>query len=285
MDTKKIRIKSTMEYVLEFPPVHEGPCSKVYKAQDLSLKRTVGIKEVDCSKLDRRVRQTVKSEINVWCDYACKTNRLPQIFYYHEEGDKYYIIMQWIEGKSLRECMKSEKLSFNMKLNYCLQLCDALAPIHKERKQHKDLKPENIMIASDRFGPRLYLLDFNISAAVPHVKVGTSGYLAPELDEISDSTDTKRVDVFAIGTIMYELFTGVRPAFGVDYVSNNAWDKKWYDFKKPSSENPELPEKLDKIIEKCMALNPDDRYRNASEIAYDLRPLSKAKKKNGGEHK
>ena len=277
--SKKLRITSAMEYILEQPPVYEGTRSKVYKAQDLSLKRTVGIKEVDCSGLDRRTRQMMKSEINVWCDYACKTNRLPQIFYYLEEGDKYYIVMQWIEGKTLRKCMEQGNLNFNMKLDYCLQLCEALAPIHKERKQHKDLKPENIMVTSDR---RLYLLDFTISAAVPHVKIGTSGYLAPELSEISDNTDTSKADVFAIGTIMYELFTGMLPIFGMEYVCENARDSRWEYFEKPTDKVPELPEKLDEIIEKCMALNPKERYRNASEIAYALRPLGRAKKNHGG---
>lgn len=277
-ETRLLKAQASLKYLLELPAVYEGSLSKVYRAQDLSLNRTVCVKEIDCTKFSRKERSTLQSEITVWCDYARKTMKMPQFFYTFEADNKSYIVMQWIEGKTLRSAMEEKKTGFWQKLDYCIQLCDALAPIHRERKQHKDLKPENIQIANDH---RIYLMDFNISAAVPHVGTGTDGYLAPERSGISLQSSACRVDIFAIGVIMYELFTGCIPVFGLDYVCEPQ-DKEWQFYVKPSEKTTGLPAGLDRIIERCMALQWKDRYPDAAAVGRDLRNIKKTLKNQGG---
>lgn len=269
MEFRPLSIKTTAQYMLEIPPVYDGPLSKVYRAQDLELKRTVGIKEVDYKNLPPKERNTLLSEISVWCDYATRTARMPQIYNVLSDGTKYYIIMQWIDGKTLRNYLEEGNLSFTQKMDYAIQLCEALSPIHKNRKQHRDLKPENLQIGKNG---RLYLMDFNISAAVPHTGVGTDGYLAPECNGLSQQSGAVRVDVFAIGVILYEMFTGSIPIFGLDYICMPE-DKKWQMFVKPSEKNNSIPQALDAIICRCMALQWKDRYPDAGSIARELKSI------------
>lgn len=276
--TQLLEAKSQMRYLLELPAIYEGPLSKVYRAQDLSLNRTVCVKEVDFGHLSQKEKNTLQSEITVWCDYARKTMKMPQFFYTFQANKKSYIIMQWIEGRTLRSLIDEGGTGFRRNLDYAIQLCDALAPIHRERKQHKDLKPENIQIAYDN---QLYLMDFNISAAVPHTGTGTDGYIAPECSGISLQSGASRVDVYAIGVIMYELFTGCIPVFGLDYVCDSR-DKDWQFFVKPSEKNTELPQQLDNIIGRCMALQWKARYPDAAAVARDLRTLKKTFKNQRG---
>lgn len=280
MDIEKLNIQANLQFILELPAVYEGPLSKVYKAQDLTLNRTVGIKEVELQNLTKQERSTLQSEIHVWCDYASRTSKMPQIFFTFSDRSKLYIIMQWLEGETLRSLINKGKLSFYQKLSYSIQLCDALVPIHRRRMQHRDLKPENIQIAQNQ---QLYLMDFNISAAVPHVGTGTSGYLAPECSGISLQNSAAKVDVFSIGVIMYELFTGAIPVFGLDYACEPA-DPDWALFINPSQKQPELPKELDSIIRKCMALQWQNRYPDAGAIQRELIKLQKGFRAQGGRH-
>lgn len=263
---------------MELPAVYEGPCSRIYRAQDISLGRTVGIKEVDLSKLSRQERRTLGSEVNVWCDYAGLTEKMPQIYACLPVGETLYIVMQWIEGTTLRALIERGKLSFHQKMDYGIQLCEALAPLHAQRRQHRDIKPENIQIS--RRG-RLYLIDFNISSAVPHLGIGTDGYLAPECSGLSRQPGAGRVDVFAVGVILYELFAGRMPVVGLDYACEPQ-DTAWQLFVMPSQENPEIPPELDRIIAKCMQLQWKERYSGAAAIARDLRQLQR---RMSGQHR
>ncbi len=283
MDTENTKLLSAninVQFLLEMPPVYSGTLTKVYRAQDINLRRTVGIKEVDLQKLSKKERDTISSEICVWIDYAAISAKLPQILAAFESKGKEYIVMQWIEGKTLRKHIEEGGITLKQAINYMIQLCDALAPIHQKRRQHKDLKPENIQITKE---DTLYLLDFNISAAIPHTGVGTDGYLAPECCGLSKQNGTSRVDVYAIGVILYELLTGISPAFGVDFVCDPE-DNKWQFFKLPSEYVPGLPQQLDEIVEKCMALQAGDRYENASAVGRKLRNIKILDIRRGEKH-
>lgn len=264
-----LNLKVETQFLLELPPVYTGPCSRVYRAQDLSLGRTVGVKEVDLRQLSRQERRTLGSEVNVWCDYACRTAKMPQIYARFQAGETLYIVMQWIEGHTLRALLEEGNLTFGQKMSFAIQLCDALAPLHAARRQHRDIKPENIQISRR---DQLYLIDFNISSAVPHQGVGTDGYLAPECSGLSRQPGAGRVDVFAIGVILYELFTGEMPIFGLDYAAEPQ-DTAWQLFVMPSEKNPQIRPELDRIIARCMALQWKDRYDGAGAIGRDLRKL------------
>lgn len=240
MNVRKISFRQTKDYILD-PPVYEGPLSTVYTAQELNPQRKVGIKEVNLSQMTREEKAAIKAEIPVWCDYAKNSMAIPQVLNVFEEKEKLYIVMQWIDGKSLRVRMQEGTLTDVEKLEIVRQLCEALIPIHKAKKQHKDLKPENIMVTGNPKGHlRLYLIDFNLSAAVPHNDTGTKGYLPPECIGLSHQNAYNRIDVYAIGAILYELFTGRVPVQKYGYKISPE-DKKATDyesFTKPSQLNP-----------------------------------------------
>jgi len=266
-------------FALEEPPVYSSETTKVYKAQDMTLNRTVGIKEVNLSSMNQAQRRTLLSEVQVWCDYATLSDRIPHVYMAFQQGNSYYIVMEWIPGETLRKKLDAQNLSFDQKLDYALQLCSAVGPIHRKNgRQHKDLKPENLQI--DGRG-KLYLLDFNISAAVSRQGVGTDGYLAPEMAGISRQTGAGRVDVFAIGVMLNELFTGSIPVFGLDYVCDLE-DTQWQMFLRPAEKNPDIPQRLDEIICKCMNLRWQDRYPDANAIFRDLQQFQRQNRNKGG---
>jgi serine/threonine-protein kinase len=274
-----IKIQFCGQYVTEEPPVYQSGISTIYKAQDMNLHRTVGIKVVDLSGMNQAQRRTLLSEVGVWCDYATLSDRIPHIYAALEQAGKFYIIMQWVPGRTLRQELESGLLSFDQKLDLAIQLCNAMAPIHRKNgRQHKDLKPENLQITEKG---KLYLLDFNISAAVSHQGVGTDGYLAPERAGFSQQPGSGRLDVFAIGVILYEMFTGAIPFFGMDYLCDLT-DRKWQMFSRPREKDPTIPEKLDNIICKCMNLLWQERYPDAGAIARDLIQLQRMNRGKGG---
>lgn len=273
--TKLLETAHTLRYRLELPPIYEGELSRVYRATDLEMNRFVAVKEVLLQELSSNDKKAVKSEIGNYCRFSALCDRVPQIYTTFEHGGSLYFVTQWIEGKTLRAVLDSEPLTFGDKLDLACQLCEAVAPMHWQRFQHRDLRPENLQIRMNGTRRQLWLLDFNLTAAVPRLYRGTPGYLAPEQCGLTNHAGGGRVDVFAIGVILYEMFAGVFPMLGTDYCHNpgDPSAAQWMFFVSPSQHRAELPKPLDGVIAKCMHLNPDERYRDAREILNDLRKL------------
>lgn len=271
-----VRIASTQncEYDLQLPPIYQGNLSNVYRAQDLHMNRIVAVKEVLLQGLSHKDRRTLKSEISVCCNCGIWCDHVPQIYTQFEQNDRLYLVMQWIQGKTLEHVLKEEHLSFAEKLELAIQICSVVAPMHRKLVQHRDLKPANLQVNSRR---QVWLMDFNITAAVPHQGIGSGIYMAPEQSGYSCQAGAGRVDVFAIGVILYEMFTGVAPIFGIDYCGDFQ-DLQWQHFEAPSVKEPHLPQKLDEIIIQCMRLNWRERYENAGQILGALKRLHSTRK-------
>lgn len=281
--TIKLKATCELQYQLEIPPIYKGVASTVYRAMDLTFARRVAIKEIPLKTMSKNDSRALRSEVNTYCQCGALSNHIPQIYNQFEQNGNLYIVMQWVQGRSLREVLDEDKrgvknLCYDDKLNLAIQLCQILEPIHKNKIQHRDLRPENLqVVGSDYSRLQMWLLDFNISAAVPRREQGSMGYLAPELSGISSlpGIGGKSVDVFAIGVIMYEMFTGDLPFYGDHYYNTAPNDIEWTQFIKPSELNPQLPPMLDNIIEKCMRLNWRERYTNAGQIGRELELLRK----------
>lgn len=277
MDVKTLCAVQNVNYRLQLPPVYQGDVSTVYKASDLNLNRTVAVKEVLLRGLDKKDQSALRSEVNSCIQCAVWSDHIPQIYNRFEHDGNLFLVMQWVEGSSLRTVLENGDLRYNDKLDLAIQLCQILAPLHHHHFQHRDLRPENLQIVKRRGAPRqLWLLDFNLAAAVPRLNRGTPGYLAPELTGLSQQPDSSRVDVFAIGVILYEMFANVIPLFGQDYY-NVPGDTAWTQFTPPSAHDPKLSPQLDRIVAKCMLLDLHARYEDAGEIAADLLQLRKSK--------
>ena len=176
--------------------------------------------------------------------------------------------MQWIPGKTLQTIMN--EMPANIFLINIGTLCDILQVFFYEKMSHKDIKPENIMITPQG---SLYLIDFNLTLTSPELGIGTRDYRAPELFMAGTSTDFKKADIFSIGVMLYEFFTGVRPVRNSHYCLDifNTDQAHWTSFKQPKEINSTIPDELNQLIVKCMALSPNDRYRDPATIKRELK--------------
>lgn len=173
----------------------------------------------------------------------------PKIFDFFEGNGKWILIEEYIEGVTLREYMMGEKLSEQEALNFAVQICQALLPMHCVTPMivYRDLKPENVMVTSDGF---IKLVDFNISRTFHKGKnrdtvlLGTAEYAAPE--QFGYYQTDNRTDIYAFGVLFNFMLTGKVP---VEEVAQG---------------------KYESIIRKCIELEPARRYQKMEEILKEL---------------
>ncbi|WP_372367117.1 serine/threonine protein kinase [Candidatus Uabimicrobium sp. HlEnr_7] len=202
------------------------------------------------------------------------------IFDIGEENGMHYYTMQYVEGLSMVEQIKKNNLSFSQRLDMMLQFCDALALAHSKGIIHRDLKPHNVVITKDLapmildFGIAKSLVDDENMTQVGHI-LGSAHYMAPE--QARSTAVGTYTDVFGIGVMMYEMFTGARPFQGND-VRNLIIERIKYgeDSTKncpiPMYEiNNRIPIMLNDIVFRCMAGKPKDRYQTANEVLEELK--------------
>lgn len=251
--------------------------STVYRAYDETAKRTVCIKEIDVSVFNcdlSTALQKIETEIKALVSVGDESTHVPCLLenYYDKDSGKYYIVMQYVKGDTLRKKMDpfTPKKAF---LGYIIQLCRVLERMHRMNFYHKDIKPENIMINSAN---EVLLLDFNISISNPNLEEGTPNYRAPEMERENFSANRQFVDTFAIGVMLYEFFTGVLPKSGYHY---RACASGWSRFATPNDVRaregkPPIDNFTEKIILKCMEFNPRNRY-TIQDLRKELEKLQK----------
>lgn len=255
----------------------------IYRAIDRTFERTVCLKVVHIDgkteQERRKLLSIAKNEISIMTRLESETNYIPRIYtiHYDEDTHNLYIVMQWIYGNTLERFMG--KTPPQKILLWMAQLCHILAAMQSIKITHKDIKPANIMIAKD---DRVYLIDFNLSISPPHRMEGTEGYRAPEMMENSKTPDREKVDIFAIGVILYQHFVGKRPQRGDEYALSKRNYKEWEYFIPPIEKNPNIDKKINDIIVKCMACDPAQRYANASALCNALDDVRKSLGGKGG---
>lgn len=257
-----------------------GSAGEVYRAQDKTLGRTVAIKLLteQTAALDTELRRRFVQEAK-----AASALNHPNILTVFEAGQYQgldYMVMEYVEGQTLREYLKARKPSLPTLLNIAIQMCVALESAHKANIIHRDIKPDNIMIRKDGL---VKLLDFGLAkikdkqnqaltSTKPGTLLGTIGYMSPEQAQC-DNTDA-RADIFSLGAVCYEMATSVAP-----FYQDNHIDTLYAILKsdpKPFTEEQSVPTDLQDVILKALAKNPNDRYQSAKEMLVELRDLSKA---------
>jgi eukaryotic-like serine/threonine-protein kinase len=186
-----------------------------------------------------------------------------------------YIAMEYVDGVSLRAIMREQRpLPAERALGFARQICEAMVYMHRQGIVHRDLKPENALITNDG---KLKLMDFGIALDESarrltwsglSTTIGTPDYMAPE--QVSGRHGDARTDVYALGTMLFEMVTGNLPFSGSSvYAMMRA--KANEDPQPPSAFVPEIDLRLEEIILRAIERSPRNRYQSAAEMLTDLK--------------
>ena len=248
-----------------------GGMGAVYKARDLELDRDVALKVIRPEfEADEEVLQRFKQEI-ILAREITHRNVVRIYDLGQAEGIK-FISMEFIEGKDLTAMIReSGPMSVEDAALVVEQICLALDAAHQEGVVHRDLKPQNVMIAADG---RVVVMDFGIARSLQDSSMtqtgallGTPDYMSPE--QVKGEQVDARTDIFALGIILFELLTGTLPYTGDTPMATMF--KRTQEKAKPVRDlNPELPPYVGDIIRRCLEIQPHKRYQSAREILQDL---------------
>ncbi len=253
--------------------VGNGGMSTVYKATDIILKRPVAVKILrDEFTTDEEFIKRFEAEAQ---SAARLTHpNIVSIYDVGVEGNLYYIVMELIQGKTLKEIILEEKgpLPWKWSVNVAIQIASALEVAHRNNIVHRDIKPHNIIITEDGIAK---VTDFGIAKAVSNstitafgTTIGSVHYFSPEHAR-GGFTDAKS-DLYSLGVVMYEMVTG-RVPFDADTPVSVALKHMQEDPQEPIEVNPNIPVAINKIIMKALQKDVTLRYQSATEMLVDLR--------------
>ena len=251
--------------------IGEGGMANVYLAHDTILDRKVAIKVLrgDLSNDEKFIRRFKREALSV---SNLSHPNIVEVYDVGEEDGNYYIVMEYIEGKTLKQLLqKRGALTLTEVIDIMSQLTDGLAHAHEAYIIHRDIKPQNIMIEDNG---RIKITDFGIAMALNSTQLtqtnsvmGSVHYLPPE--QANGKGATVKSDIYSLGILMYELLTGSVPFKGDTAVEIALKHMKE---KIPSvrKQNPTIPQSVENIILKATAKNPKNRYDSVREMHADL---------------
>lgn len=261
----------TISYYRIIEQVGQGGMGVVYKAEDTKLKRIVALKflpqHVSSSETD-------KARFLLEAQAAAALNH-PNICTIHsieEQDGKTFIAMEFVDGQTLRE--KRGTINLAKAIDIGTQVAEGLAVAHEKGIVHRDIKPENIMVRKDGI---VQIMDFGLaklraSRASRLTKegstIGTAGYMSPE--QVQGQETDHRSDIFSLGVLLYELFTGELPFKGV-HETALMYEIVNVDPAPMSTIKSEIDPELDRIVLECLHKEPDERYNSVKDIAKDLK--------------
>ena len=268
MLTKGQKINDRYEII---KTIGEGGMANVYLAEDTILERKVAIKVLrgDLSNDEKFIRRFKREALSV---SNLSHPNIVEVYDVGEEDGNYYIVMEYIEGKTLKQLLqKRGALTLTEVIDIMSQLTDGLAHAHEAYIIHRDIKPQNIMIEDNG---RIKITDFGIAMALNSTQLtqtnsvmGSVHYLPPE--QANGKGSTVKSDIYSLGILMYELLTGSVPFKGDTAVEIALKHMKE---KIPSvrKQNPTIPQSVENIILKATAKNPKNRYDSVREMYNDL---------------
>ena len=255
--------------------IGSGGMARVYKAQDKYLQRYVAVKILRDEFKDD-VDFLKRFEIEAQAAASLTHPNIVQIYDVGTDNGNYYIVMELVEGITLKDYINEMGvLDWREAVSITIQICSALSKAHSRKIVHRDIKPQNILIASDGI-PKV--TDFGIaraaSADTATMKIDTIGsvhYSSPE--QVRGGYTDEKSDIYSIGVTFFEMVTGRLPFDGESSVSVAL--KHIQDIPPlPTDIKPGIPSALDMIILKAMAKSRKDRYQSVSEMIQDLENLT-----------
>jgi tRNA A-37 threonylcarbamoyl transferase component Bud32 len=266
--------------------IGRGGMGVVYRARDTRLNRAVAFKTLppELARDDDRKNRFLRE-----ARAACAVNHpaIAQIYDVGEAEDVLFLVMELVEGRTLRELLRAQELDVLGALEIAMQVAGGLAKAHESGVIHRDIKADNIMVTSDGHAK---ILDFGLAklrdlggssedaTALSQMEtamrtragvvVGTLQYMSPE--QARGHAVDPRSDVFSLGVVLYEMVTGQLPFCGasaLDTLHAIAFDE----VRPVTSLKPNLPASLQRIIVRCLRKKREDRYEDAHSLLDDLR--------------
>jgi serine/threonine protein kinase len=248
--------------------VGRGGMGEVYRAVQLSLGRTVAVKLLN-QELAKDSQFVARFEKEGAALAALRHPNIVSIVDKGKTDTTYYLVMEFVDGPSLREQMRNPLTMPGQALKMFEQVCRAIDYAHGRGVIHRDLKPENILF-DEQAGGIAKVTDFGLAGlderadkeglrnlTQTHVAMGTAAYMAPE-QQVDARTADQRADIYSLGVLLYELMVGETPKGNFDA---------------PSVKKPSLDKRLDAIVSRCLKSNPADRYPSVGELLLALEPL------------
>jgi len=247
----------------------EGGMGAVYEARDRELDRVLALKVIRPELADNHeVLQMFKQEL-ILARQVTHQNVI-RIFDLGLADGLRFITMQYVEGYDLKSRLEEKgKLPPEEAAAIMMQVCEGLEAAHKQKVIHRDLKPQNIMI--DAQG-RALVMDFGLALSAETAGgegklMGTPHYMSPEQTQRRELD--ARSDLYTVGIIFFELLTGSLP-FEAESLRQLLKSRSLETAPAPIERDPTIPKKLNDIVVKCLARDPDQRYQSATEIVYDI---------------
>jgi serine/threonine protein kinase len=246
-----------------------APMGMVYKATDVQTGRAVAVRTIE---LDLSESERAEFEAIFYREASAARLIHPNIVPIHDVGAAdgiAYIATDYLEGETLRELLDSSvALPIETIADIAVGVANALNYAHENHVVHGDIRPENILITTDR---DVKIMNFGITPiptdAPTQPGTGSPRYMAPE--QVVGGTTDGRTDIFALGVVLYEMLTGVTPFDGDDPGANT--DKLLKDAPvPPSALDPRVPPAFDRIVGRALAKRPRDRYQTALAFVRDL---------------
>src|ERR1700675_1937509 len=265
-------------------PLGAGGMGEVYRSRDPRLKREVAIKvlpqafSLDADRLRRFEQEALATA-------ALNHPNILAVFDIGTSEGSPYVVSELLEGETLRDRLRGGSLALRKTLDYALQVAHGLAAAHDKGIVHRDLKPDNLFVTKDG---RVKILDFGLAKLTqprdasgaeatmaegtePGMVMGTVGYMSPE--QVRGKMADHRSDIFAFGTILYEMVTG-KQTFRKSTSAETMTAILNEDPPSISQVTAATPPGLQRVVHRCLEKNPEQRFQSASDIAFALEALA-----------
>lgn len=281
---KRFVISQTISHYRVLSRLGSGGMGEVYFAEDTTLGRKVAIKFLPADAMlneHARKRLIKEAQTAATLDHP----NICSIYEVGQENGSAFIVMQYVEGETLAARMQDKPLELREALHLAAQVTDALTEAHSRGITHRDIKPQNIMIT-----PRgqAKLMDFGLAKMVrgtlesdsqaatetmlsePGKILGTVPYMSPE--QARGETLDARSDIFSLGVVLYEMVSGRQP-FAASSMAGTLSAILSRKLPPLARYLPETPAELERIVDKALAKDKEERYQNAQDLLIDLRRL------------
>ncbi|MCT9819889.1 Stk1 family PASTA domain-containing Ser/Thr kinase [Microbacterium sp. W1N] len=255
--------------------IARGGMATVYVATDLRLERRVALKVMHGHLSDDTVFQSrFIQEARAAARLA--DPHVVNVFDQGQDGEMAYLVMEYLPGITLRELLREQRrLSVPQTITIMDAVLSGLAAAHRAGIVHRDVKPENVLLAEDG---RIKIGDFGLARATTantatgQMLLGTIAYLAPEL--VTRGTADARSDIYALGIMLYEMLAGEQPYKG-EQPMQIAYQHATDSVPRPSAKNPGVPEQLDELVLWATERSPDERPTDARVMLDRLREIER----------